>query len=95
MWLEHENDVLTVKGWIFSPQQELKQVGLIVRDGKTEHRIDGHYRLKRTDVYQEFRMDNAKNVDSMHRHLWRILKHIRCGSHMRKEKSSIKYIWER
>lgn len=58
--LEHENDVLTVKGWIFSPQQELKQVGLIVRDGKTEHRIDGHYRLKRTDVYQEFRMDNAK-----------------------------------
>lgn len=58
--LESENDLLTVKGWIFSPKEKLNQVHFVLKDGKKEYIIQGKYALKRTDVYQEFHINNAK-----------------------------------
>lgn len=54
-------DILTIKGWIFSPKQILRDVHFIVKDENGENTvIRGKYKINRSDVYQEFQKEIAK-----------------------------------
>lgn len=58
---EQKQDILTIKGWIFSTKYKLKDVHFVIEDCSNERSVlRGRYKIKRNDVYQELRMENAK-----------------------------------
>lgn len=55
------DDILVIKGWIFSTKGDLKDVHFLIQDEtKQTTVIQGRYKIKRSDVYQEFQEKNAK-----------------------------------
>lgn len=58
---QHQDDTCTIQGWIFSSKGLLKDVHFIVEDDSHKMTsVQGKYKIKRMDVYQEFRLENAK-----------------------------------
>lgn len=57
---EQKQDILTIKGWIFSTKYKLKDVHFMVEDNE-KHRfaLRGSYKIKRNDVYQVFQKESA------------------------------------
>ena len=55
-----ENEILTIKGWVFSPKYKLENVQLIVRGRGIEKAIPMKYGIKRPDVYQTFPCNTSK-----------------------------------
>ena len=58
--LSCENEILTVKGWIFSPRYKLENVCLVVSGRGIESSIPIKYGIKRLDVYQTFQCATSK-----------------------------------
>lgn len=55
------DDILTIRGWIFCPKSSIKNLHFIFQDENNKMiNIMGKYKIKRTDVYQEFHEENAK-----------------------------------
>lgn len=58
MLLEH--NILTVKGWIFSPNSKVENVHLIFLDGERRFTVSVITGSERMDVYEAYRHENAK-----------------------------------
>lgn len=57
---QYENGVFCVKGWMFSDKQKMQRMQLVVEVGRVKYPVDISSHLKRSDVYREFQMENAK-----------------------------------
>lgn len=54
------DDVLTIRGWIFSPENKIENLHLLISDKNQQFKTKIKYGIKRNDVYQTFRFDNSK-----------------------------------
>lgn len=57
---QYENGVFCVKGWMFSDKRKMQRMQLVVEVGRVKYPVDISSHLKRSDVYREFQMENAK-----------------------------------
>lgn len=58
--LEYEEDILTVKGWIFSTRHLLSDFRVVIKKKDREYPVRIQYGMKRNDVYQALQEKNAK-----------------------------------
>ena len=58
--LEYEEDILAVKGWIFSTRYLLTDFGIVIKSRDREYPVKIKYGMKRRDVYQALKEKNAK-----------------------------------
>lgn len=58
--IEFSEDILTLKGWIFSPKDKLENIQFIISSQKHRFPVKLKSNIKRNDVYQTFRFRNSK-----------------------------------
>lgn len=58
--LEYEEEILTVKGWIFSSRHLLSDFSVVIKSSDREYPVKIKYGMKRKDVYQALKEKNAK-----------------------------------
>ena len=58
---DYDNDILTVKGWIFSGKDKLEKIQIMIDTNQMKKSIPIKYGIKRNDVYQTFQNPYAKS----------------------------------
>ena len=58
---EYTNNVLKVKGWMFSSKYQIQNIKVIIKSSKGKFPIIITSGIKRSDVYKETQVENAKN----------------------------------
>lgn len=56
----YENGVFVVKGWMFSNKHEMQNTRLVIEVDHIKYSVDISNNLKRSDVYREIPVENAK-----------------------------------
>ena len=59
--IDYDNEIFTVKGWLFSPEDKVENVYVIIDSGKIKKAVSIKYGIKRNDVYQTFQNPYAKS----------------------------------
>ena len=57
---EYENNILRIKGWLFSYKHSVEGLNVIVKSKDQAYSMKLTSGIKRTDVYQETQAENAK-----------------------------------
>lgn len=57
---EYENNILRVKGWLFSYKYQIKDLHVVIKTKAQSYTLKLETGIKRTDVYQETQAENAK-----------------------------------
>ena len=58
----YENDILTIKGWAFSTKYEMVDIYLCVKTKEDKYKVKLSKDFNRSDVYNEFPVEEAKKV---------------------------------